>query len=94
VSNKSSSADISLDNILTSQCLWLFPQKSRIKLNNHWLQKAKENDEEEPHHLGEIYREVCDGLIQHDHKTNLKILSGEKVVGMKITTIAKNYDIL
>jgi len=93
-SNESSSADISLDDILNSQDLWLLPKKSRIELHNHWLQKAKEKAEEELHRLSERYKEVCDGLLKHEHKTSLKILREAKVVGMTTTGAAKNYDIL
>jgi superfamily I DNA and/or RNA helicase len=74
--------------------LWLLPKKSRIKLHNHWLQKAKEKAEEELHRLSERYKEVCDGLLQLDRKTCLKILREAKVVGMTTTGAAKNYDLL
>jgi len=92
--NNSSSADISLDEILGSEDVWLLPKKSRIRLHNYWLQKAIENAEEELHHLSEIYKEVCDGLLQLDRKLCLQILREAKVVGMTTTGAAKNYDVL
>ena len=88
--NEFSSANIPLDKILGSKDLWSLPKKSRIKLHNYWLQKAKENVEEELYHLSEIYKEICDGLPQLDSKLCLKILKEAKVVGMTTTTAAKN----